>query len=132
MASSASLWREHKSNRVCAVCAESMSRMAPLFHPVNLFYNISQGEEKREKPVASRSSVYGMFRMLLCFAGAFLDPVTHMMTGACLSRAGLNRKTGLATLTLVLALEAPDIDSLSYLGGGITGLQYHRGITHSL
>jgi inner membrane protein len=60
-----------------------------------------------------------------------LDPVTHMMTGACLSRAGLNRKTGLATLTLTLALEAPDIDSLSYFGGGVTGLQHHRGITHS-
>lgn len=60
-----------------------------------------------------------------------MDPVTHMMTGACLSRAGLNRKTGLATLTLTLALEAPDIDSFSYLGGGITGLQHHRGITHS-
>jgi len=41
-----------------------------------------------------------------------MDPVTHMMTGACLSRAGLNRKTGLATLTLTLALEAPDIDLL--------------------
>ena len=60
-----------------------------------------------------------------------MDPVTHMMTGACLSRAGLNRKTGLATLTLTLALEAPDIDSFSYFGGGITGLQHHRGITHS-
>jgi inner membrane protein len=54
-----------------------------------------------------------------------------MLTGACLSRAGLNRKTGLATLTLTLALEAPDIDSFSYFGGGITGLQHHRGITHS-
>src|SRR5215831_4675408 len=54
-----------------------------------------------------------------------------MMTGACLSRAGLNRKTGLATLTLTLALEAPDIDSFTYFGGGITGLQHHRGITHS-
>ncbi|HEY1526012.1 MAG TPA: metal-dependent hydrolase [Candidatus Angelobacter sp.] len=61
-----------------------------------------------------------------------MDPITHMMTGACLSRAGLNRKTGLATLTLTLALEAPDIDSLSYFGGPITGLQHHRGITHSL
>jgi inner membrane protein len=54
-----------------------------------------------------------------------------MMTGACLSRAGLNRKTGLATLTLTLALEAPDIDSFTYFGGGVTGLQHHRGITHS-
>jgi inner membrane protein len=55
-----------------------------------------------------------------------------MMTGACLSRAGLNRKTALATLTLTLALEAPDIDSLFYFGGPVTGLQHHRGITHSL
>ncbi|HSK43364.1 MAG TPA: metal-dependent hydrolase [Candidatus Binatia bacterium] len=61
-----------------------------------------------------------------------MDPVTHMLTGACLSRAGLNRKTALATLTLTLAFEAPDIDSITYFGGSITGLQHHRGITHSL
>lgn len=61
-----------------------------------------------------------------------MDPVTHMLTGACLSRAGLNRKTGLATFTLTLALEAPDVDSVSYIRGSIAGLQHHRGITHSL
>jgi inner membrane protein len=61
-----------------------------------------------------------------------MDPVTHILTGACLSRAGLNRRTGLATLTLVLAVEAPDIDSFSYLRGSVFGLQHHRGITHSL
>ena len=61
-----------------------------------------------------------------------MDPVTHMLTGACMSRAGLNRKTALATLTLTLAFEAPDIDSVTYFWGGITGLQHHRGITHSL
>jgi inner membrane protein len=61
-----------------------------------------------------------------------LDPVTHMLTGACLGRAGLNRKTALATLTLVLATEAPDIDSITYLAGPVAGLQHHRGITHSL
>ncbi|MGB8129588.1 MAG: metal-dependent hydrolase [Candidatus Angelobacter sp.] len=61
-----------------------------------------------------------------------MDPVTHMLTGACVSRAGLNRKTALATLTLTLAFEAPDIDSVSYFWGSIAGLQHHRGITHSL
>jgi inner membrane protein len=61
-----------------------------------------------------------------------LDPVTHLLTGACVSRAGLNRKTALATLTLTLAFEAPDIDSITYLRGSIAGLQHHRGITHSL
>src|SRR5260221_9661179 len=61
-----------------------------------------------------------------------MDPVTHILTGACVGRAGFNRMTGLATLTLALATEAPDIDSFSYFGGSITGLQHHRGITHSL
>ena len=61
-----------------------------------------------------------------------MDPVTHMLTGACVSRAGLNRKTALATLTLTVAFEAPDVDSVSYFWGSITGLQHHRGITHSL
>ncbi len=61
-----------------------------------------------------------------------MDPVTHLLTGACLSRAGLNRKTGLATLTLTLATEAPDLDIIAYLGGSVTGFQHHRGFTHSL
>ncbi|HEV3037945.1 MAG TPA: metal-dependent hydrolase [Candidatus Angelobacter sp.] len=60
-----------------------------------------------------------------------MEPITHFLTGACISRAGLNRKTGLATLTLVLAAEGPDIDAVSYLGGSVNGLQHHRGITHS-
>jgi inner membrane protein len=60
-----------------------------------------------------------------------MDPVTHMLTGACMSRAGLNRTTGLATVTMVLALEAPDVDSLTYFWGSVAGLQHHRGITHS-
>jgi inner membrane protein len=55
-----------------------------------------------------------------------------MLTGACISRAGLNRTTGLATLTLVLAAESPDIDSFWYFAGSAPGLQHHRGITHSL
>ena len=61
-----------------------------------------------------------------------MDPVTHVLTGACLGRAGLNRKTGLATLVLALATEAPDIDVLAYFGGPVAGLQHHRGFTHTL
>lgn len=60
-----------------------------------------------------------------------LEPVTHFLTGACLGRAGLNRTTGLATLTLVLAAEAPDADMLGFFGGSVTGFQHHRGFTHS-
>ncbi len=54
-----------------------------------------------------------------------------MLTGACISRAGLNRKTGLATLTLVLAAEAPDLDILLYFRNPLTGFAHHRGLTHS-
>jgi len=60
-----------------------------------------------------------------------LEPITHFLTGACISRAGLNRKTGLSTLTLVLGAYASDIDVVSYFGGPVSGLQHHRGITHS-
>ncbi|MBZ5505030.1 MAG: metal-dependent hydrolase [Acidobacteriia bacterium] len=60
-----------------------------------------------------------------------MDPVTHILTGACLGRAGLNRTTALATLTLALAAEAPDVDSVYLLGGSVSMLQHHRGITHS-
>ena len=56
-----------------------------------------------------------------------------MLTGACLARAGLNRKTGLATLALVGGAEMPDIDDVWYfIGGSISGLQHHRGFTHTL
>jgi len=48
-----------------------------------------------------------------------------------MGRAGLNRKTGLATATLTLAAEAPDIDVLSRFGGSAFGLNHHRGFTHS-
>jgi inner membrane protein len=60
-----------------------------------------------------------------------LEPVTHFLTGACLGRAGLNRKTALATLTLTLAAEAPDLDVLSRIGGPAFGFAHHRGFTHS-
>jgi inner membrane protein len=60
-----------------------------------------------------------------------LEPVTHFLTGACLGRAGLNRKTALATLTLTLAAEAPDVDVLGQLRSPAFGFAHHRGFTHS-
>lgn len=60
-----------------------------------------------------------------------MDPLTHMLTGACMSRAGLNRKTSLATLTLVISAEVSDIDFLTYFGGPVYGFAHHRGITHT-
>lgn len=61
-----------------------------------------------------------------------MEPVTHFLTGACMGRAGLNRKTALATLTLTLAAEAPDLDVLGRFGGAAFGFAHHRGFTHSL
>jgi inner membrane protein len=48
-----------------------------------------------------------------------------------MGRAGLNRKTALATLTLTLAAEAPDLDVLSRIRGPAFAFAHHRGFTHS-
>jgi inner membrane protein len=61
-----------------------------------------------------------------------MEPVTHLLTGACIGRVGLNRRTAYATLASTLAAEAPDIDILWSLHGPVTGLAHHRGITHTL
>ena len=60
-----------------------------------------------------------------------MEPVTHFLTGACLARAGFNRKAAYATLAMTLAAEMPDLDILWSLGGPVTGFQHHRGITHT-
>lgn len=60
-----------------------------------------------------------------------MEPVTHFLTGATLARAGFNRKTALATLTMTIAAEAADIDILAYLKGSACGFIQHRGITHT-
>jgi len=61
-----------------------------------------------------------------------MEPITHFMTGACLARAGFNRKAAYATLTMTLAAEAPDLDVLWSADGPVAALQHHRGITHTL
>jgi inner membrane protein len=60
-----------------------------------------------------------------------MEPVTHFLTGACIGRAGLNRKTAYATLTAVLAAEAADMDVLWALRGPVESLKHHRGIAHT-
>jgi len=60
-----------------------------------------------------------------------MEPITHFLTGACIGRAGLNRKTAYATLAAVLAAEAADIDMLWSFAGPVEGLKHHRGFTHT-
>ena len=49
-----------------------------------------------------------------------------------MSRAAFTRKTALATVTMVLAAEAPDIDMLGYFWGSAVGFTHHRGFTHTV
>ncbi|MGH9524633.1 MAG: metal-dependent hydrolase [Terriglobales bacterium] len=61
-----------------------------------------------------------------------MEPLTHFLTGAAISRAsGLNKRTLYATVTCVLAAEAADLDMVAYFRGPITGFAHHRGITHT-
>lgn len=57
--------------------------------------------------------------------------MTHFLTGACMGKAGLNRKTALATATTTLAAEAADLDVLGRIHGPVFGFAHHRGFTHS-
>ena len=60
-----------------------------------------------------------------------MEPFTHFLTGACFGRAGLNRKTALATATLTLGAEAADIDVVAHFHDPVFGFAHHRGFTHS-
>jgi len=60
-----------------------------------------------------------------------MEPLTHFFTGACMGRAGFNRKTAYATLAATLAAEAADIDVFWGLRGPVEALKHHRGITHA-
>lgn len=48
-----------------------------------------------------------------------------------MSRAGFNRQTALATATMTLAAEAPDLDTFWLFKGPVVGFAHHRGFTHS-
>ena len=61
-----------------------------------------------------------------------MEPVTHLLTGAVLSRAGFNRKAAYATLAMTLAAEAPDLDMLWGFKGPVAAFEHHRGWTHTL
>jgi inner membrane protein len=60
-----------------------------------------------------------------------MEPVTHFLTGACIGRAGLNRRTAYATLAATLAAEAPDMDVFWGVAGPVVSFAHHRGITHT-
>ncbi|MSO22665.1 MAG: metal-dependent hydrolase [Acidobacteria bacterium] len=61
-----------------------------------------------------------------------MDNVTHTLFGLVLAKTGLERSTPKATLALLIGANLPDLDLLALLGGPISYLKYHCGISHSL
>jgi inner membrane protein len=61
-----------------------------------------------------------------------MDPVTHTLVGVSLAQAGLRKRTALATATLIIGANAPDIDVLAYFWGSETAVWFRRGITHGI
>jgi inner membrane protein len=61
-----------------------------------------------------------------------MDPLAHTLVGASLAESGLRRLSPLATATLVLGANAPDIDILSAFQGQDASLGFRRGITHGV
>ncbi len=60
-----------------------------------------------------------------------MDNLTHTLAALALARAGLDRLAPRASLTLVLAANAPDIDVLAAGWGSLAYLRHHRGVSHS-
>lgn len=57
-----------------------------------------------------------------------MDNLAHALAGAALGRAGLRKRTGLGTATLVIAANLPDIDAVSSVLE--RSLAWRRGWTH--
>jgi len=66
-----------------------------------------------------------------------MDNITHTLVGLMLSRAGgfsSNKPWGEkgATLAIMLAANAPDMDTYNFFNDNLAYLQVHRGYTHAL
>ena len=60
-----------------------------------------------------------------------MDNLCHSLVGMALSRAGLNRRTALATSTLVIANNLPDID-VAVFATDTLAMSFRRGWTHGV
>jgi inner membrane protein len=61
-----------------------------------------------------------------------LDNLTHSLVGLFLARAGFKHVTPRGTAIMVLAANAPDLDTVCWFGGSASYIHWHRNITHSL
>ena len=61
-----------------------------------------------------------------------MENLAHTLLGLTLAKSGLERTTPLATTTLVISSNLPDVDAVTRLASSaISYLEYHRGFTHS-
>ena len=61
-----------------------------------------------------------------------MDPIAHTLVGASLAETRLKRLSVLATPTLILGANAPDIDAVTILLDGDLSLGFRRGWTHGI
>ena len=62
-----------------------------------------------------------------------MDTITHTLVGVALAESGLKRATPLATATLMIGANLPDLDVLTYLvGSEADALGFRRGWTHGI
>src|SRR5690554_4492526 len=61
-----------------------------------------------------------------------MDPIAHTLAGATLAQTGLKRLTPLASATLMIGANIPDIDVLVSFLGDDASLLHRRGHTHGI
>ncbi len=61
-----------------------------------------------------------------------MDNLCHTLVGATIGECGARKWTPLATATLLIGANLPDVDARSYLGNHVTALGFRRGWTHGI
>ncbi|QDG50454.1 metal-dependent hydrolase [Persicimonas caeni] len=61
-----------------------------------------------------------------------MDNLAHSLVGAALAEAGLKKKTPLATATLIIGANFPDVDAVAMVIGSDFSLWFRRGWTHGV
>ncbi len=61
-----------------------------------------------------------------------MDPLAHTLFGATMAEAGLKRKTALATATLIIGANIPDVDAVAMFVSSDYALLVRRGWTHGI
>ena len=61
-----------------------------------------------------------------------MEPLAHTLAGACLAESGLKRLSPLASSTLIIAANLPDVDGACYLHSADLAFAFRRGWTHGI